>query len=637
MAKPDALLVFNGVNGATGRYDIDPVPVSAFAQFALGNPRASADKAHFQELRRRHQRDTQTHYAPKEGVDPKNLAESGWGVIFAFGADPAIYEALSPLLKLRKSQAGERYREYIGPKAFRVATADSPAESKQDFLQRNGAGPGPVDPQIVPYYLLIVGDPDSIPFRFQYQLDVQYAVGRIHFDSVADYAAYAQSVVLAETANLALPRRAAIFGVANEGDAATRLSHDELAKPLAAWTATQSGWTVDTFVKDNATKANLASLLNDAPAFLFTASHGMCYPSGDPRQRTHQGALLCQDWPGPSWQEPLPDSFFFSGDDVASDARILGAITMHFACFGAGTPRLSDYSGDGAPPAIAPQSFLGHLPQRLLAHPRGGALAAIGHVERAWGWSFHWDRAGSQTEVFKSTIKRLIEGHPVGSAVEYFNGRYAELSSDLSILLEDVKFGAAVDPYLVAGMWTANNDARSYSVIGDPAVRLRLARESWPTHRPSLEVITVSAANTAPPPAPASAPAASPLMADYGVIDSVRGAAASLQDAAQKIGAWLADSFQTVTSVRVSTFVSDNIADVKFENGAFTGAKLRAMTVASLDGNTVVCVPEQDGKVDDTLWKIHSDMVDKALANRVELLRTAASAIANLVPGVKSL
>ena len=131
--------------------------------------------------------------------------------------------------------------------------------------------------------------------------------------------------------------------------------------------------------------------------------------------------------------------------------------------------------------------------------------------------------------------------------------------------------------------------------------------------------------------------AVNPLMADYGVLDSVRGAAASLQDAAQKMGAWLAESFQTVTSVSVSTYVSDNIDEVKYENGAFTGAKLRAMTVASLDGNTLVCVPEQDGKVDDTLWKIHSDMVDKALDNRVELMKTAALAIANLVPGVKSL
>jgi hypothetical protein len=61
------------------------------------------------------------------------------------------------------------------------------------------------------------------------------------------------------------------------------------------------------------------------------------------------------------------------------------------------------------------------------------------------------------------------------------------------------------------------------------------------------------------------------------------------------------------------------------------------VTIASLDGNTVVCVPEQDGKVDDALWRINSDTVDKAMANRVELLKTAAAAIACLVPGVKAL
>jgi hypothetical protein len=646
MSGSDALLSFNGINGATGRYDVEPMAAEAFSRIVLGTAPARPDeKAHLEELERRRLRDTEAHYAPKEGVDPKKLEETGWGVIFAFGGDAAVYEALSPLLKLRKQQAGDRYREYLGPNAYRGATADSPAESKQNFLMRHGAGPGPVDPLIVPYYLLIVGDPDSIPFRFQYQLDVQYAVGRIHFDSIADYAAYAQSVVAAETGTLALPRRAAIFGVANDGDGATRMSHDELAQPLAEWAATQPGWKVDKYVNGDATKARLASLLGgEAPAFLFTASHGMCYDNGDIRQLAEQGALLCQDWPGPSFQQAIPNSFFFSGEDVAADARIFGTIAMHFACFGAGTPQLSDFSAPGPgpapPPAIAPKSFLSRLPQRLIAHPRGGALAVIGHVERAWGCSFHWDRAGSQTEVFKSTIKRLMEGHPVGSALEYFNGRYAELSSDLSTALADVKFGATVDPYLLSGLWTANNDARSYSVIGDPAVRLMLAHDLQPVDRPVLEVISVSDIPNSSQPA-ASQPLVPPLvnaaLVDYGVIDSVRGAAASLQDAAQKIGAWLADSFQTVTSVHVSTYASDSIKDVQYVNGVLTGAELRAVTIANLDGNTVVCVPEQNGKVDDALWKIHSDTFDKALANRVELLKTAAAAIASLVPGVKAL
>src|SRR5258708_31397826 len=182
MTGSDQLLTFNGINGATGRYDVEPMPVELFSKIACGTrPISAEDKAHLEELEQRRQRDTEAHFAVKEGIDPKSLKETGWGVIFAFGADPAIYEAISPLLKLRKSQAGHRYREYLGPDAYR------PNESKQDFLRRHGAGPGPVDPLVVPYYLLIVGDPDSIPFRFHYQLYVQYTLARTHFEPIPPY------------------------------------------------------------------------------------------------------------------------------------------------------------------------------------------------------------------------------------------------------------------------------------------------------------------------------------------------------------------------------------------------------------------------------------------------------------------
>lgn len=476
--EPLVIDAVNGINGTTGEYLLRPVPAEILSRVAQGE---RPDPAHLNDLEHRYRDSTEPHFGVISGVDATDLAQAGWGVVFAHDADPAVREALAPLLALRQAQAARlkpgRYRELAGPDGHR------PGESKNAFLARHGAGPGRVNPDVVPYYLLVVGSPERIPYRFQYELDVQYAVGRLHFDTLEEYARYAQSIVAAETGPAA-PRRAVLFGTRNEMDRATALSAEHLVRPLAERLTAErgsgpDGWQIEAAVGEGvATKARLGRLLggDETPGLLFTATHGMAFRSEDPRQSAHQGALLCQDWPGPLRRQPIPHDFYFAGEDVGDDADLAGRIAVHFACYGAGSPTTDDFPYEAllGPPLLPPHALVARLPQRLLAHPKGGAVAVVGHIERAWPCSFLWQRAGAQLDSFRDIFVSLMAGAPVGFAVEALNDRYAEISTMLSGELQDLKFGKIPNDRHLAFLWMANNDARNFVIVGDPAARLRV-------------------------------------------------------------------------------------------------------------------------------------------------------------------
>ena len=180
------------------------------------------------------------------------------------------------------------------------------------------------------------------------------------------------------------------------------------------------------------------------------------------------------------WSGPISQEFFFAADDLSPEASLHGLVSLFFASYSAGTPAFDDFARQTSrdQQRIAEQAFLARLPVEMLGHSAGGALAVIGLVGRAWGSSSTLaGRQGNeqQTAVYGAMIRRLLEGHRVGFAMEYFNERYAELSTVLSDELEEIEFGKQTDYLDLTRMWIANNDARNFIIIGDPAVRLTKA------------------------------------------------------------------------------------------------------------------------------------------------------------------
>jgi hypothetical protein len=454
------LIFLNGVDALSGSYLTAPVTPDDLVELAQEEYNKTPPEVRDQ-TKSLSERKNQPTYGFNANLE--DLAQARWGVIFAANEDDAIKAAIEPLIKHRADLLG------FTPPVFDFR----PDWNAARFLSQNGVEQGFGEVEKVPYYLLLVGDPSKVPFRFEYELDGEYAVGRLAFDSPDGYRAYVEQLIDYETSNAVPNSRDVVFwGTANEDDRATEMSSEWLVQPLYAGLDPKFGFNKKLLRGDAATKSNLASIYSRAqpPALLFTASHGLGYSKPDPEQTTLQGALVTQEWrPGLA----ISDGARFAGSDLTNGVNVRGLVHFAFACYGAGTPKQDDFAHGKSKvsPIIADQPFVANLPKQLLTR---GVLAFIGHVERAWGYSFMGTTNQPMQSGFERAIRRLLRGLPVGHALRDQHDRGVQLSSSLLEDLNDMDFGKIISPLTIANKWIQRNDARAFILVGDPGAGLRV-------------------------------------------------------------------------------------------------------------------------------------------------------------------
>ncbi|MGD8405464.1 MAG: C25 family cysteine peptidase [Anaerolineales bacterium] len=405
-----------------------------------------------------------------------DVSEAGWGVIVSESLDEEI------LYEIEKLRAHRKIHNNIPDKLCPEIIKLSGTPDYRSFLARMNVSPGFGSVEKLPYYLLIVGGPELIPFRFQYELATEYAVGRIAFENKEEYRAYIEQLISYETgATVLTEREVAFWSPANIEDRATSISSRFLVNPLFDGIDPQISLQKKLFIGNKlgweASKNNLVGLLNrkKAPALLFTASHGLGHQMIDSEEKVQlQGALVTQDW---EKGKPITSDALFSGEDLTNGANVQGMVHFAFACFGAGTPAQDDYEMDYSTPNFQPYAsqypFVSHLASQELLN---GALAFIGHVDRTWAFSFIGERQ-LHLEGFERAIRNMLLGKrawPIGHCLRDIYDKALHLSKSLLEDIHDMKFGRSFPARVIANKWVERNDARAYALIGDPAVRLRV-------------------------------------------------------------------------------------------------------------------------------------------------------------------
>ena len=395
--------------------------------------------------------------------NPWDLSQAGWGVIFPDYVDPVIREQLSELFSLRSEQSKDMFKMFVRKRS----------ESASSFCARHGEPTGTTRPDRIPYYLLIVGDPQSIPFNFQQELSRQHAVGRVQFDTLEHYRKYAVQVIRAEQGLYKTRDTIELFSP-NDHSEIMSLMNTHFAEPIyrnlqTYLKRTSTSWEIRLASENDAKKSDLIDILaHSSPSLLLLNCGARSLRPGHEDQKWAQGSLICQEAPG--------EQRLFGAGDIPKSADLEGQIVLFFSSYGVGCQVLDNFPHEGnviLPRVLTPKPFISALPQALLGH---GALAALGRIGRSWTNFFTWGKylgtPMSTTETVEDSLKRLIRGERLGHAIRPMIQRYLVLSDYLLSRLDKARIGIAPNQRQLEFLWTAVNDAKNFIILGDPAVFL---------------------------------------------------------------------------------------------------------------------------------------------------------------------
>src|SRR5262249_6183195 len=156
-------------------------------------------------------------------------------------------------------------------------------------------------------------------------------------------------------------------------------------------------------------------------------------------------------------------SHVVAAEDILPDASLLGTILLLFSDRTAGQSTQTIYSArfDPAPPQ---EPRVGPLANRLLSLPRGGALAVLGHIDQLWLTSFRFE-AEYGFALMEKLLRRLLDGHTIGSAGDLLGQRYNQLRARLDDVLRAAFLDRQrVDEKRLDQLRIAMLDARNYAV-----------------------------------------------------------------------------------------------------------------------------------------------------------------------------